>query len=101
MEIMALVCKFGPNLPGNQREKETPLIAILQYKSAWGKTIIPQGKEFNALAFEIKKLFGGMELVTETDTDKSCLVTVLWYLEQKVIGRAVLHLLCRKYLKYF
>lgn len=44
METMALVCKFGSDLPGSQREKETPLIAILQYKSAWGKLSFLRGK---------------------------------------------------------
>lgn len=78
METMELVCEFGSELPGNQREKGNPFTCNSTVQECRGENTIPQGKEFNTLAFE--NYLGGMELVTGTATDRSCLGTELQHL---------------------
>lgn len=62
METMQLVFwNLALSFVVNKEKRETPLIAVLQFKSVvvGGWNIIAQGKEFNALHFKTKELWSG------------------------------------------
>lgn len=54
METTALVCEFGSELPGKQREKGNPMNCNSATQECRGENVIPRGREVNVLAFEMR-----------------------------------------------